>query len=76
MRCEAHLNTGETALQSLNYNVTVDSPPTLKMVAAEAQEVICMTPEVLYVLRENGISCDEYLTNSNGRIKTILHKFI
>ena len=30
MRCEAQINTGKTALQSRNYNVTVDSPPTLK----------------------------------------------
>ena len=62
MRCEAQINTGTTALQSHNDNVTVPSPPTLKMVAAKAQEVICMTPEVLSVLRENDISCNEYIT--------------
>ena len=62
MRCEAHLNTGETVMQSLNYNVTVDGPPTLKMVAAKAQEVTCMTPEVSAMLRENDLSCDEYQT--------------
>ena len=67
MRCEAQINTGTTALQSHNDNVTVPSPPTLKMVAAKAQEVICMTPEVLSVLRENDISCNEYISMEESK---------
>ena len=50
MRCEAQINTGTTALQSHNDNVTVPSPPTLKMVGTVVHKFATSTVETVAIV--------------------------